>query len=125
MRALFIGESIVVLASVVIAYITHWRMPISPWIAAPAGLAIWAGGLAYTMHLRGEWKKAAETRERPAGRRGFPLVWARAAMHLGVALGFRSWPTLIVVAACLVVNLLMAVYVRRRLRKHMGLSNRG
>ena len=123
-RGLFIGEFIAILASVVIAYITHWRMPISPWIAVPAGTALWAGGFVYTLHLRKGFREAAGGRRKPAQRRGYPLVEARGAMHLGVALGFRSWPTLIVAVACLAVNLSLAVHMRRKLRKRMGMSNR-
>jgi hypothetical protein len=115
LQALFIGEFVAILASVVIAYMTHWRMPISSWIAAPIGLALWACGFGYTMYLRSGWKKAAQRRERPPRRRGFPFVEARAAMHLGVALGFRSWPTLIVAAVIIVINLAMAVSLRRKL----------
>jgi hypothetical protein len=124
-RGLFIGESIAILASVVIAYISHWRMPVSPWIAVPAGTTLWACGFVYTLHLRKGFREAAEGRRKPATRRrGYPLVEARGAMHLGVALGFRSWPTLIVAVACLAVNLLLVVYMRRKLRKRMGMSNR-
>ena len=119
-KALFIAESVAVLGSVVVAFIAHWRMPISPWIAAPAGTALWVCGLLYTLHLRKEWKEAGQRRERPARRRGFPLVEARAAMHLGVALGFRSWPTLVVAVACIAVNLGLAVSMRRKLRGRIG-----
>jgi len=119
-QALFIAEFVAVLASVLIAYVTHWRMPISPWIAAPTGLVLWACGFMYTMYLRGKWKEAAERHERPARRRGFPFVEARAAMHLGVALGFRSWPTLIVALVSAAVNLWLAISLRRRLRNRMG-----
>lgn len=119
-QLLFIAEFVAVLASVAVAYITHWRMPISPWIAAPIGLVLWACGFMYTMYLRGKWKEARERRERPTRRRGFPFVEARAAMHLGVALGFRSWPTLIVAAVSAAVNLWLAISLRRRLRNHMG-----
>jgi len=118
-QALFIAEFAAVLASVVIAYVTHWRMPISPWIAVPIGLVIWACGFMYTMYLRGKRKEARERRERPTRRRGFPFVEARAAMYLGVALGFRSWPTLIVAAVSAAVNLWLAVSLRRRLRRRM------
>ena len=51
LRALFVVEFVVILASVAIAYFTHWRMPLSPWIAVPAGTALWACGFFYTLHL--------------------------------------------------------------------------
>jgi hypothetical protein len=120
LQALFVFEFAAVLASVAIAYATHWRIPVSPWVAAPIGLVLWACGFIYTMHLRSEWKEATERRRRPARRRGFPFVEARAAMHLGVAIGFRSWPTLIVAAACLAINLWLAISMRRRLRERLG-----
>lgn len=120
LRAAFIAESVAILVSVVVAFVTRWRMPVSPWIAAPAGTALWACGLLYTLHLRKDLREAVERRVRPARKRGYPMVEARAAMHLGVALGFRSWPTLIVAAACLVFNLYLAVRLRRLLRGRAG-----
>jgi len=120
LRGLFIGEFVAILASVVVAYFTHWRIPISSWVAVPAGTVMWACGFIYTLHLRKGFREAVERRERPAKRRGFPLVEARAAMHLGVALGFRSWPTLIVAVVCIAINVGMAIALRRKLRSRTG-----
>ena len=120
LRTAFIVEFVAVLASIVVAYAADWRMPISPWIAAPAGLILWGSGLLYTLHLRGEIREAMERGTLPSRRHGYPMVEARAAMHLGAALGFRSWPTLIVAVVCAAVNLGLAVSMRRRLLSRLG-----
>jgi hypothetical protein len=116
LRYLFLAELVVMLASIVVGYATGWRMPIKPAIAVPAGLALWGCGFACTMHLRNQLKEAREQRVRPPHRRGYPLVTARAAMHCGVALGTRSWPTLVTAAAFTAVNLVLAITLRRRWR---------
>ncbi|MBC7253291.1 MAG: hypothetical protein H5T72_04895 [Actinobacteria bacterium] len=40
-------------------------------------------------------------------------MWARGASQLGVAIGFRSWPTLAAAAVFLVLNLFLAARTRR------------
>jgi hypothetical protein len=121
---LFIGELVLVWASVAVGIIAHWRIAISPWIAAPVGLVLWICGFLFTLHLRKELKEVREKRVRPAKRRGYPMVEARAAMHFGVALGFRSWPTLGVAVVCTAVNLGLAVSFRRKLRKRIAARGR-
>lgn len=119
-RGVFIIELVAILASLAVAYITDWRMPLSPWIAVPAGVVLWISGFGYTMHLRRRFREVREQGMRPGKRRGYPMVEARAAMHLGVALGFRSWPTLVVAVACAAVNLGLAIYLKRRIRDRVA-----
>ncbi len=117
MRYLFLGEFVAILASVVVGWAAGWRMPIKPWIAIPAGLVLWGCGLAFTMHLRRRMQAARERHVRPPRPRGYPLVTARAAMHLGVVLGTRSWPTLAVAVLCAAINLGVAIRFRRRAKQ--------
>jgi protein-S-isoprenylcysteine O-methyltransferase Ste14 len=116
LRYLFLGELVAILASVAVGWAAGWRMPLKPWIAIPAGLVLWGCGFAFTLHLRRQMQMAREQHVRPPRHRGYPLVTARAAMHLGVALGTRSWPTLAVAVLCAAVNLGVAIRFRRALR---------
>lgn len=120
LRVLFIGELVIIWASVALGLMAGWRIPISPWIAIPVGLLLWICGFLYTLRLRGQFKEAAERHRRPPRRRGYPLVEARIAMHLGVALGFRSWPTLGAALVFAAVNLGLAAYWRHKLRDRFG-----
>jgi type IV secretory pathway TrbD component len=121
---IFLSELVLIWGSVILGFAAHWRIPLSPWIAAPIGLALWIFGFIFTLHLRKELKEVREKRVRPVRRRGYPMVEARAAMHFGVALGFRSWPTLGVAIACTAVNLWLAVSFRRKLRERISARGR-
>jgi hypothetical protein len=121
LTGLFIGELIAVWASVIAGWVLHWRMPLSSLAAVPTGLILWISGFAYSLHLR---QAMARRREAAVGRpfklpRGYPMVEARAAMHLGVAIGFRSWPTLGVALACLALNLTLAASFRKKIRSRL------
>ncbi|MDI7252025.1 MAG: hypothetical protein QME89_05640 [Actinomycetota bacterium] len=113
LRALLWVESLLIMGSVVAAYLLHWRIPLPAWLAVPAGVLLWGGGLLYTLRRRGEWKARRGRGRRRMFPGGYPLVWARGAMHLGVALGFRSWPTLGAAVVFLAVNLFLAARARR------------
>ncbi len=116
MRLVFLIESVVIIASVIAAYALHWRMSISPWIAIPSGIVLWASGLIWTVRLRSRLRKAVDKSMPLIRPRGYPMVEAKAAMHLGAAVGFRSWPTLAAAGIFFLFNLWMAVSARRRIR---------
>ncbi len=116
-----IVELIAVWASVILGLALHWLMPVSALAAVPIGLLLWIGGLAYTLHLSQEISRRRESRavlrlKRP---RGYPMVEARAAMHLGVAIGFRSWLTLIVAAIAIILNLGLAISFRNKMQRRL------
>ncbi len=93
-RHILLIESLLVLGSAIAGYLLHWRIPLPVWLAVPAGLILWAGGLFFTLRLR---RRRAERRGREMrgrSRKGYPLVEARGGMHLGAAIGFRLWPNL-------------------------------
>lgn len=114
-RHILLIESLLVLGSAIAGYLLHWRIPLPAWLAVPAGLILWAGGLFFTLRLR---RRRAERRGREMrgrSRKGYPLVEARGVMHLGVAIGFRSWPTLAAAAVLFAANLALAMRMRRTL----------
>jgi hypothetical protein len=118
--ALLLVEALVIVGSVVAAYLLRWRIPLPAWFAVPAGLLLWGGGLLYTFSLRGKWRERHRLNLRKGPRRGYPLVWARGASHLGVAIGFRSWPTLAAAAVFLALNLFLAARTRRVVLERIG-----
>jgi|GEM_PF-1880680 len=121
LKFLIVGEFLAVWLSVIAGLALRWRMPISPWVAVSLGLLLWICGFAYTLRLRSMLQKGHQGGGRQAGRlrRGYPMVEARAAMHFGVAIGFRSWPTLGVAVACIVLNIALAFSLRRRMRRRV------
>ncbi len=112
-RLILFFETLLVVGSVVAAYLLQWRIPLPVWLAVPAGLLLWLGGLMFTLNRRRRWMAQNGVRSRRGGRNGYPLVKARGIMHLGVALGFRSWPTLALAAVLFALNLILAMRTRR------------
>jgi hypothetical protein len=119
-RVLLIIELIAIWGSVILGLALHSHIPMPAAAAVPIGLLLWIGGFAYTLYLRQSIQKRRETgaiaMQRP---RGYPMVEARAAMHFGVAIGFRSWPTLGVAAASTILNLGMAISFRKKIKKRL------
>ena len=126
LKFLIIGELLAVWLSVIAGIAFHWRIPISPWIAIPAGLLLWICGFLYTLRYRATIKERHKAGIRAARKpwRGYPMVEARAAMHFGVAIGFRSWPTLGVAVACVILNLALSLSLRRKMRSRASLRRR-
>jgi hypothetical protein len=115
---LLIVELVAIWGSVILGLALHSRIPMPVAAAVPIGLLLWIGGFAYTLHRRQSIQKRRETGAISMQRsRGYPMLEARAAMHFGVAIGFRSWPTLGVAAAATILNLGTAIAFRKKIKK--------
>jgi hypothetical protein len=112
MQWLVVVQLVLVWGSVIIGLLTGWRMPLPRWAAIPAGLAIWFGGLILNLQGRKRFREVMGPGGLKARKRGYPLIAGRTAMNLGIALAFRSWPTLVATALLLAFYLLLAQKVR-------------
>lgn len=82
--------------SVITGLAAGWRIPIPIYVSLPLGLMIWAVGLLYNLSATQRHRRGPATHRAALARRGYQRIIARTIMNLGVAVGFRSWLTLIV-----------------------------
>ncbi|MEW6555175.1 MAG: hypothetical protein AB1384_12930 [Actinomycetota bacterium] len=75
-----------------------WRINIPLAVAVPLGLLVWAAGFLYNISIVRRRRQRLATHRSAVTRHGYQRILARTAMNLGVALGFRSWLTLIIAA---------------------------
>ena len=104
--------------SVITGLAAGWRIPIPIAVAIPLGLMIWALGLLYNVSLTQHHRRGPATHRTALARRSYQRIAARTIMNLGVAIGFRSWLTLIV-AALLIPFYAAAANRRRRYLDYM------
>jgi hypothetical protein len=82
--------------SVITGLAAGWRINIPLAVAVPLGLVIWALGFVYNVSIVRRQRLRLATHRLAASRRGYQRILARTVMNVGVALGFRSWLTLII-----------------------------
>jgi len=82
--------------SVITGLAAGWRMGIPLPVAIPIGMAIWLLGLFYNFSVIQRRRRGLALHRASLARRGYLRITARTAMNLGVAIGSRSWLTLIV-----------------------------
>ncbi len=99
--------------TVIISLAAGWIIPMPPYVAIPLGIILWLLGLLYNVSIINRHRRGGEMHSIALARRGYQRIVARTVMNLGVALGFRSWLTVIIAL------LLIPVYtsaIRRRQR---------
>jgi len=83
-------------ASVITGLAAGWNMPIPIVVSAPLGLMLWALGFLYNLSANQRYRRGVATHRSAQARRSYQRITARTIMNLGVAVGFRSWLTLLV-----------------------------
>jgi hypothetical protein len=104
---------LLVWGSVITGLAAGWRVPVPIVISIPLGLMIWALGLLYNVSLIQRHRRGLATHRAAQARRSYQRITARTIMNLGVAIGFRSWLTLI---AAVILIPFYASAARRRQR---------
>lgn len=99
--------------SVITSLAAGWSVHISKYVCIPLGILIWAAGFLYNVAMTRRYRSGQEMHGVALARRGYQRITARTIMNIGVAVGFRSWLTLI---AALVLIPMYAAAVRRRQR---------
>jgi hypothetical protein len=94
-------------------------LPFSKLIAIPLGAALWAIGLFYNFHLI-QTRRAQSPHVRSLPPRSNERIAARTLMNLGIALGFRSWLTIITAFLLIPLHLWSA----RRTMEYLGFIGR-
>lgn len=89
---------LLVWGSVITGLAAGWRIGIPLAVAAPLGVIIWVLGFAYNASMVRRQRHRVATHRSAATRRGYQRIVARTVMNIGIAVGFRSWLTLIVAA---------------------------
>jgi hypothetical protein len=84
--------------SVITGLAAGWRINIPLPVAIPLGAMIWMLGLLYNISVIQRQRRGLATHRAALARRGYLRITARTIMNLGIALGFRSWLTLIFAA---------------------------
>ena len=88
-------------------------MPIPIVVSIPLGVMIWALGLLYNLSAKQRYRRGLATHRSAQSRRSYQRITARTIMNLGVAVGFRSWLTLLV---AIILIPFYATAARRRQR---------
>jgi len=89
---------VLVWGSIITGLAAGWRLPIPIVVSIPLGLMIWALGLLYNVSVTRRYRRGPATHRSALVRRSYQRIAARTIMNLGIAIGFRSWLTLIVAA---------------------------
>jgi hypothetical protein len=84
--------------SVITGLAAGWHMPVPYSISIPLGFMIWALGFLYNLSASRRSKRGTASHRAALARRSYQRITARTIMNLGVAVGSRSWLTLIVTA---------------------------
>jgi hypothetical protein len=84
--------------SVITGLAAGWRIGIPLAVAVPLGVLVWLTGFLYNAGIVRRQRQRLARHRSAATRRGYQRILARTVMNLGVALGFRSWLTLIIAA---------------------------
>jgi len=84
--------------SVITSLAAEWRINIPLPVAAALGVIIWLLGFLYNASMVRRLRRRPATHRSAITRRGYQRILARTIMNLGIAVGFRSWLTLIVAA---------------------------
>ncbi len=87
-------------------------MPVTIIVSIPLGLMIWVLGLLYNLSVMQRHRRGSATHSTAQARRSYQRITARTIMNLGVAIGSRSWLTLI--AAAVLIPLYAAAARRRQ-----------
>ena len=82
--------------SVITGLAAGWRIPIPLPVAVLLGLMVWSVGFLYNVDINRRRRGGPALHRAALARRGHLRIAARTLMNLGVALGFKSWLTLIV-----------------------------
>lgn len=104
---------VVLWGSVITSLAASWRVPLPNYVAIPLGIMIWALGFLYNVSVTRRYRRGQAMHRAALARRGYQRITARTIMNLGVAVGFRSWLTLIIAILLIPVY---AAAVRRRQR---------
>jgi hypothetical protein len=99
--------------SVITSLAAGWRIPMPYYVSVPLGIIVFILGFLYNVSIVNRYRHGEEMHRLALARRGYQRIAARTIMNIGVALGFRSWLTLIIAL------LLIPVYtsaIRRRQR---------
>lgn len=84
--------------SVITGLAAGWRIGIPLPVAIPLGLAIWLLGFLYNLSIIRRQRRGLATHRTALARGGTLRIAARTIMNVGVAVGSRSWLTLIIAA---------------------------
>ena len=99
--------------SVITSLAAGWRIPMPLYVSAPLGIIVFVLGLLYNISVVNRYRRGEEMHRLSLSRRGYQRIAARTVMNVGVALGFRSWLTLII---ALLLIPIYASAIRRRQR---------
>jgi len=99
--------------TVIVSLAAGWLIPMPLYVSIPLGIIVWLLGFLYNVSSVNRYRRGEEMYGTALARRGYQRIAARTIMNIGVALGFRSWLTIIIAL------LLIPIYtsaVRRRQR---------
>jgi hypothetical protein len=82
--------------SVITSLAAGWRINMPLSVAIPLGIMVWLLGLIYNVSVIRRQRQGAATHRTAQAQRGYLRITARTIMNLGIAIGFRSWLTLII-----------------------------
>lgn len=99
--------------SVATSLMAGWSMPLRPYISLPLGLIIWLLGFFLNLRVMETQRRRRATHSRAHVQQSYRRIAARTVMNLGIALGFRSWLTM------LIAGILIPFYFEAAKRQRM------
>lgn len=99
--------------SVATSLMAGWSIPLRPYISLPLGLLIWLLGFFLNLRIMDAQRRRKATHSRAHVQQSYRRIAARTVMNLGIALGFRSWLTM------LLAGILIPFYFEAAKRQRM------
>ncbi|MDI7252871.1 hypothetical protein [Candidatus Solincola sp.] len=99
--------------SVATSLMAGWSVPLRPYISLPLGVLIWLLGFFLNLRIMETQRRRKATHSRAHVQQSYRRIAARTLMNLGIALGFRSWLTMVI--ACILIPFYLEAAKKRRM----------